>query len=315
MIQLQYMAPWIPTFSAAMEAELAAKDYSPPFTLFSLATVDKDGFPHNRTMVYRGFLFDNKSNNVLTFCTDKRMKKYDELLHNDKFEAVFYFEKIKKQFRFRGRARVIDGDHYPVLDLATIQPKHIIETSMQSMENSSDEESDDELNMSVSPQKPSTQSNDASPASLDEDLKLCVQKTPLAYPIVSPTLLSKLQQENSNANISYSNLAELSLLELFPPTKEEWDNEITRVWDSLSKGLKSSFRRPAPLLPMDEGNQNLVDKISRGVDGKKEESGLKNFALVAMFIDHVDFYELEKDRRYLYDKDNTYVWKEMEVCP
>lgn len=309
MIQFQYMAPWVPTFSAALEAELAAKDNSPPFTLFSLATVDKDGYPHNRTLVYRGFLFENQSNNVLTFSTDKRMKKYDEFVHNDKIEAVFYFEKIKKQFRFRGRARLIDENHYPNLDLAKIQPKHLLETSMHSMDHTSDEESDHELQMTISPR-----TSRPSPPVANENADLPPQQTPLAYPIVSPTLLAKLQ-EGSHAAISYTNLAELSLLELVPPTKEEWDGEIDRVWQLLSKGLKLSFRRPAPLLPMDDENQNLIDKISRGVDGKKEESGRKNFAVVAMFIDHVDYYEMEKDRRYLYDKDDTYVWSEMEVCP
>lgn len=325
MIQFQYMAPWVPTFASALESELAAKDNTPPFTLFTLATVDKDGFPHNRTLVYRGFLFDNQSNNVLTFCTDKRMKKYDELRNNDKIEAVFYFEKIKKQFRFRGRARLIDENHYPELDLANIQPKHLIETSINSLDNSSDEESDHELHMTVArkrkTEKTETEKETDPKTETETARERCLcnepsspQSSPLAYPIVSPTLLHKLQSENSHNN-SYSNLAELSSLELVPPTKEEWDGEINRVWLLLSKGLKSSYRRPAPLLPMDDENQNMIDKISRGVDGNKEESGKKNFAVVGMFIDHVDYYELEKDRRYLYDKDDTYVWNEMEVCP
>ena len=55
----------------------------------------RDGYPQNRTLVYRGWLFDNKDSSVLTFATDKRMSKYKELLHNDKCEAVFYFSRIK----------------------------------------------------------------------------------------------------------------------------------------------------------------------------------------------------------------------------
>lgn len=315
------MAPWIPTFTAALEAEQAAKDSKPPFVLFSLATVDADGFPHNRTMVYRGFLFDNMCSNVLTFSTDRRMKKYDELLRNDKFEAVFYFEKIKKQFRFRGRARLVDHDHYPQFDLASIQPRHIIETSMQTMEDSSDE-SGDELELAVAAKHPPKQkkNNDnitqtATPDQTGDSVVLGPQQTPLAYPIVSPALLDQLLSDKCHSFMSYSNLHDLGLLELTAPTKEEWDAEITRVWQLLSKGLKLSFRRPAPLLPMDETNHNLVDKILRGVDGQKEEAGLKNFAVVAMFIDHVDYFDMEKDRRYLYEQDHHYVWNEMEVCP
>lgn len=313
MIQLQYMAPWIPAFSAAVEAELATKDYSPPFTLFTLATVDKEGYPHNRTMIYRGFLFDNKCYNVLTFCTDRRMAKYSELMHNDKFEAVFYFEKIKKQFRFRGHARLIDADHHPVLDLSTIQPEHLIETSMRSMDNSSDEDSDEELELAVKPKDNAITKHSAENSAQNGDMG--AQNIPLEYPVVSPTVLGKILGESSVASLSYLNLAELSKLEISPPSKEEWDGEVDRVWSSLSKGLKRSFRRPAPLLPMDDANQNLVDKISRGVDGKKEESGLANFAVVAMFIDHVDYYEMEKDRRYLYSKETTFMWSEREVCP
>lgn len=314
------MAPWIPTFSAALESEQVAKDNKPPFVAFSLATVDADGFPHNRTMVYRGFLFNNKSSNVLTFCTDRRMKKYNELLHNDKFEAVFYFEKIKKQFRFRGRARLIDQDHHPVFDLASIQPRNIIESNIQTMDNSSDE-SGDELELAVlhPHKKADSVTQTATPDHLGDSEPLGPQQTPLAYPIVSPALMEKLlnekSAEKSTAFLSFSNLQELGLLDLTPPTNEEWDAEITRMWQLLSKGLKLSFRRPAPLLPMDDSNQNLVDKILRGVDGKKEEAGLKNFAVVGMFIDHVDYYDMEKDRRYLYDQGPEYIWSESEVCP
>lgn len=302
MLQFQYMAPWVPSFNACIEAELAAKDYNPLFTLFQYATVDADGFPHNRTLVYRGFLFDNKCNNVLTFCTDKRMAKYPEMLQNDKFEAVFYFEKIKKQFRFRGRARIVDATHNPVLDLTNIQPKHQITNA--SHDSDSDDEGED-LVISV------TSSRLSAPSARDTT----PQQTVINYPIISPTLLTKLQTESSAVSISYPNLHELSATEFVPPTKEEWEGEIQRVWTGLSKTLRLSFRRPAPMTVLDEQSQKLVDKISRGVDGKKEESGLTNFAVVAMFIDYVDYYEMEKDRRSIYKKDETHHWSEQEVCP
>ncbi|KAF5212592.1 hypothetical protein E0198_000088 [Clavispora lusitaniae] len=307
-MQFHYMAPWIPCFTSAIEGELAAKDHKPPFTSFQFASVDTDGFPHNRTVVFRGFLFDNKSNNVLTFCTDKRMGKYEELLHNDKFEAVFYFEKVKKQFRFRGRAKIIDDNHSPNLDLTVIQPKHIIASSMNS-EDSSDEDEDSESELRI------TVASSRSSASPSEDHDVSPQQRPIHFPIISPSLLSNIQQENSAISFSYPNLHELSGIDFKPPTKEEWDGEIARVWNSLSKGLKSSFRRPAPMSPVTDENHNLMDKISRGVDGKKEESGMKNFAVVAMFIDQVDYYEMEKERRYIYVKDDTHLWSEQEVCP
>lgn len=312
MIQLQYMAPWVPAFSNALEAELSAKDYSPPFTTFLFATVDRNGFPHNRTLVYRGYLFENKTNNVLTFTTDKRAGKYQELIENDKFESVFYFEQARKQFRFRGKARIIDDKHTPKFDLTTIQPLHVMQDNLHSKTNSSDDsdsDEDDSLEISASSQ------TSLYIAKAQEKLHLSVQDTPLNYPIISPTLLEQIQKESSSLSISFTNLHELTVTEFCPPTQAEWDLEIARSWDSLSKQLKLSFRGPEPNLLMDDEKHNLIDKITRGVDGKKEDSGLKNFAVVAMFIEYVDYYDMDKSRRYIYEKDENHLWSEHEVCP
>lgn len=315
MIQLQYMAPWVPIFASAVEAELAAKKERPPFTAFQLATVDADGYPHNRTLVYRGFLFDNKTNNVLTFSTDKRMGKYSELEHNDKFEAVFYFEKNKKQFRLRGRARIVDDQYVPALDLATIQPSHIIEN------NCADSDSDGELGAHPDDSDNSDAGLLLSVAlsrltpSPDTHKPLPPQRRPIAFPIISPGLLRKIQQGSSMVSESFANLHELESLDLVPPTREEWDAEIRRVWNLLSKLLKLSFRGPEPMTDMDAEHQQLIDKILRGVDGKKEENGLKNFAVVGMFVDYVDYYDAAEQRRYIYRKDDSHHWNEHEVCP
>lgn len=307
------MAPWVPTFSTALESELAAKEYSPPFTTFSFATVDKDGFPHNRTLVYRGYLFDNKTNNVLTFSSDKRTGKYQELKENDKFEAVFYFENARKQFRFRGKARIIDNEHMPSFDLTTIQPHHVMQDNLHSQSNSSsDELSDDEDSLEISVgSKTSTDAMDAAQKSHHTS----PQDVPLNYPIISPTLLEQIQKESSSLSISFTNLHELTVNEFCPPTRQEWDAEMARSWGSLSKQLKLSFRGPYPKLLMDDQNHNLIDKISRGVDGKKEDSGLKNFVLIALFMEYVDYYDMEKSRRYIYEKDENHLWSEHEVCP
>lgn len=296
------MAPWAPTFTAALEAEASARERKPPFTTFQLATVDREGFPKNRTLVHRGSLFGQSDNNVIIFCTDKRMDKYAELMANDKFEAVYYFERIRKQFRFRGHARILDQEHRPLVDISSIQPRNIILS--QNVLSDSDSEGEDEvLEMpAISPQK--SLNGGVSP-----------QQVPLSYPLVSPATCEKLAQEQHNLAISYPNLQELSHIEFAPPSKEDWDQELLRVWNELSKGLKLSFRRPAPKSALDELKQNSIDKIHRGVDGKGEDSGLKNFAVVAMFVESVDYYEVEKDRRYIYKKDSSHVWSEEEVCP
>lgn len=314
MIQLQYMAPWVPVFSTAQEAELAAKDYMPPFTVFLFATVDENGFPRNRTLAYRGYLFENKTNNVLTFTTDKRADKYHELMQNDKFEAVFYFERTRKQFRFRGKARIIDDKHTPKFDLTTIQPEHVMQENIRSSANSSDDDSDssnddDSLEMFVSSK------TSLGAASTENKTYGSPQDAPLNFPIISPKLLEQIQQESSSFSISFTNLHELTVTEFCPPTRAEWDAEVTRIWKTLSKQLKLAFRGPDPMLLMDDEKHNLIDKISRGVDGKKEDSGMKNFAVVAMFIYYVDYYDMEKSRRCIYQKDENHLWSEHEVCP
>lgn len=311
MVQAQFMAPWVPVFNAAVEAEASARDHKPPFTTFYFATVDRNGYPRNRTLVHRGYLFDNKSNNTLIFCTDKRMDKYTELIHNDKFEAVYYFEKIRKQFRFSGRARIIDSQHYPSLDIASIQPKNIINSNLVSQSSSDTDSDSDEENLQISVVSSRLSANNA-PSNTETPPP---QQAPIDFPIVSPLLLLQLQEENTNLTISYPNLQELSSVEFVPPTKEDWDAELIRSWNSLSKGLKLSFRRPVPKSLLDEKKQNQIDKISRGVDGKKEDSGLENFAVVALFIESADYYEMEKDRRYIYEKESDHTWSEHEVCP
>lgn len=302
------MAPWVNGFIQAVESEMS--DSSQPFITCQLATVDPQGFPHVRTLVYRGFLFNDKANNIITLTTDKRMSKYHELLHNDKFEVVFYFPHTRKQYRFRGIARIIDNEYKPKVDVSSINPRTIIERELSSSSSSSsddDEDASDEETVLELPKidhkQPATSGSSSS------------SFEPISHSIISPAFASQLQQYKTSNNLSYTNLHDLSLLDFHPPSDKEWDEEILRQWNSLSKKLKASFRKPTPKTKMDEENQKKIDKISRGVDGKKEESGLENFALIALFIEYVDLYEVEKDRRYIYEKDDYQMWNEDEVCP
>lgn len=309
MLQFQYMAPWIPTFKSATEAELTGNENDLPFITFQFSTVDSHGFPHVRTLVYRGFLFDDKSSNVITCVTDKRTNKYKELLTNDKFEAVFYFPKIRKQFRFRGMARIIDNTYKPVIDLYSIQPKTIIQNNYVNVSDSDTDSDEDEEELEIKTTSPSTSLNSA-----PENNPSC-QMCPIGHSLLSPSLLSQIQKKKSSDNISYTNLQDLSNIDYYPPTSQEWEAEHKRLWFNLSKPLKKSFRKPTPTTLINNENQKLIDSINRGVDGKKDEDGLKNFAVVGLFIDHVDLYELDKDRRFIYAKDSTQLWSEAEVCP
>lgn len=275
MVQFNYQAPWVPVLNNCIDNELAATDNKPPFTTFQIATIDsKTGYPNSRTVIFRGWLFNNKSSNVITFTTDKRMDKYQELLQNDKVEAVFWFSNIRKQIRFRGRARILDDEHHPNIDI-----KHMKE----------------EINGNLVSHQSSTSLSTQS-----------TQKQPIKTPLLSPTYAA-----NNTAQ------EEFDAADFVPPTDEEWDQELQRYWDGLSKPMKTSFRKPAPKSPMTEENQKLISKIQRGVDGKKSDDGLKNFAVVGIFVNYVDYFEQDKDKRFIYEleEENQHQWTETEVCP
>lgn len=266
MLQFHNMASWVPPFASLIDAELGKSNHSPPFTPFQLATVGSDGFPRNRTLVFRGFLFNDRNTNVLTATTDRRLQKYSELLENDRFEAVFYFPGMKKQFRFRGQARIIDEDHTPECDIPRLSPH--------------------------AQEKPPSEKCSALP-----------------HTLLSPAAV-QLQRPDS----SYTNLTELNVQDLQPPSNREWKQEVHRQWYALSSELRSTFRKPPPGTDLTDEHQKTLDSIRRGVDGKKEDSGLKNFAVLALFVDAVDIVELDKDRRFICEKlDGT--WVEQEVCP
>lgn len=418
MISSTFMGSWVPVFRQTIDTELNLLDHEPPFTSFQLATISPSGFPLNRTMVFRGFLFNDNATNVLTATTDSRSEKYAELCLNDKFEAVFWFERLKKQFRLRGHARIIDHSHQPMLDLTKIQPQRLLEDLMllkQDVHDDIDEECDDKVladshNQSIGEHhaiqsngniptvktdldpihvptnssllsthnlnhmpaardslrdldesrlngdstqmlnnslRNSTSANSAQRAPQrklfaqsqdvsedgdednDDGLEMCVsghsdpasqthrdddaQKVPLSSTLCSPSLFHKISQ--SSKDLSFTNLHDLSQFLYYPPTPEEWKAEITRQWTAMTKKMKKSFRKPPPSEPMTGKHCKTIDSIARGVDGKKDEAGLANFAVIALFVDYVDMVELDKDKRIIFRKDANHQWSESEVCP
>lgn len=64
-----------------------------------LATVQTDGRPANRTVVFRGFLPDTDQ---LKFVTDARSQKPNQIARSPWGEACWYFPKTREQFRLAG---------------------------------------------------------------------------------------------------------------------------------------------------------------------------------------------------------------------
>ncbi|PNH10698.1 hypothetical protein TSOC_002538 [Tetrabaena socialis] len=71
-----------------------------------LATV-RDGRPANRTVVFRGFL--DQASDALTFVTDSRSRKVQEVAANPAAEVAWYFPATREQYRIAGDLTVVDG--------------------------------------------------------------------------------------------------------------------------------------------------------------------------------------------------------------
>eukprot|EP00892_Ulva_mutabilis_P009105 jgi/Ulvmu1/6567/UM003_0204.1 len=72
-----------------------------------LATVKADGTPACRTVVFRGFLNDTDK---LTFCTDLRSRKIEEITHNSRTQICWYFTDSREQFRLDGNLQVVGAE-------------------------------------------------------------------------------------------------------------------------------------------------------------------------------------------------------------
>ncbi|MDF5735998.1 MULTISPECIES: Npun_F5749 family FMN-dependent PPOX-type flavoprotein [unclassified Nostoc] len=72
-----------------------------------LATVQANGHPANRTLVFRGFLEDT---NQLKFITDTRSAKADQIQQQPWAEVCWYFPNTREQFRITGCLTLVSGD-------------------------------------------------------------------------------------------------------------------------------------------------------------------------------------------------------------
>ncbi|MEH2271067.1 MAG: Npun_F5749 family FMN-dependent PPOX-type flavoprotein [Nostoc sp.] len=72
-----------------------------------LATLQANGRPANRTLVFRGFLEDT---NQLKFITDNRSAKADQIQQQPWAEVCWYFPNTREQFRITGYLTMISSD-------------------------------------------------------------------------------------------------------------------------------------------------------------------------------------------------------------
>jgi PPOX class probable FMN-dependent enzyme len=99
--RLMDLAPWRSPLARALHRNRSL----PEARYFQLATVQPDGRPANRTVVFRGFL---EGTNSLQIITDARSNKVNQLCHNPWAEGCWYFAKTREQFRVAGQLQLIE---------------------------------------------------------------------------------------------------------------------------------------------------------------------------------------------------------------
>lgn len=95
------LAPWRSPLASAIH-----RNRSQPYSrYFQLATVTPQGYPRNRTVVFRGFLDDQQ--NRLKIITDTRSSKIQDLEYQPLVEICWYFTKTREQFRITGKIQLV----------------------------------------------------------------------------------------------------------------------------------------------------------------------------------------------------------------
>lgn len=98
------LAPWRSHLAHALHRN-RAKPYS---KYVQLATINPEGLPTNRTVVFRGFL---ESTNQLQFIIDSRSEKFIHIQQQPYGEICWYFTKTREQFRFAGNLTLVTSKH------------------------------------------------------------------------------------------------------------------------------------------------------------------------------------------------------------
>lgn len=93
------------TWQATLEEALKKNRRDAPHRYLQLASLDSDGYPANRTVVFRGF----SEGGELMVVTDRRSAKIEQLRHDARVEACWYFTRTREQFRIRGRVTLVEA--------------------------------------------------------------------------------------------------------------------------------------------------------------------------------------------------------------
>lgn len=95
------LAPWRIPLARALHRN-RARAYC---RYLQLATINEDGKPSNRTVVFRGFVDE-----ALQIVTDGRSEKVQQIQYCPWAEVCWYFTITREQFRIAGKLRLVSPD-------------------------------------------------------------------------------------------------------------------------------------------------------------------------------------------------------------
>lgn len=101
------------TWYASLRQSLKKNERARESRYFQVASVDSQGRPTNRTVVYRGFLptpDGRVDENVLTFVTDRRSEKVSHFQRVPWTEVAWYMPATREQYRISGKVRVVTDE-------------------------------------------------------------------------------------------------------------------------------------------------------------------------------------------------------------
>lgn len=104
-IDPEELAPWRSPLAGALHRNSSL----PQSRYLQLATVNLEGCPANRTVVFRGFL---EGTNRLKIISDRRSQKIEQIEQNPLAEACWYFTKTREQFRLAGKITVVKAEDF-----------------------------------------------------------------------------------------------------------------------------------------------------------------------------------------------------------
>ena len=87
-----------------------------------IATIDANGLPNCRTVVFRGFLkYNNDENLAMKMITDARSEKVNHIKCSPMCEMVWWFSQSSEQYRIKGTLKLISNQSNELEELMAVR--------------------------------------------------------------------------------------------------------------------------------------------------------------------------------------------------